>query len=290
MSSVSKITRIMFAKADDQRDEGLTTPEGVVRYDNILYGEDPVCQVLDVYRPAGAPGKIPVIVDVHGGGWIYGDKERYQYYCMDLCMRGFAVVNYTYRLSPEFKFPAQLEDTNTVFHWTLAHAEEYGFDRERIYAAGDSAGAHILGLFCCMCADPGYAEEYDFRPPEGFVPRAVLFNCGAYEIRPDETTATRALMRDIMPGGGTQEELEKADVCRHVTGRFPPTLFMTCSDDFLRDQAGLIEEALKRAGVPYVSKFYGDNRNKLGHVFHLDIRREEAKRCNDEECAFLRGC
>ena len=97
---------------------------------DIVYGTDPKRQALDVYRPRAAEGKLPVIVSIHGGGWVYGDKERYQYYCMSLAQRGFAVVNFTYRLAPKFKFPASLEDTNLVFRWVLDHASEYGFDND----------------------------------------------------------------------------------------------------------------------------------------------------------------
>ncbi|MFR5151238.1 MAG: carboxylesterase family protein [Ruminococcus sp.] len=62
------------------------------------------CRELDVYRPKQAQGEdLPVIISVHGGAWMYGDKERYQYYCMSLAQRGFAVVNFTYRLAHESK-------------------------------------------------------------------------------------------------------------------------------------------------------------------------------------------
>ena len=55
---------------------------------------------LDVYRPKlNIKGKLPVIMSVHGGGWVYGDKDVYQWYCMNLAQRGFAVVNYSYRLA-----------------------------------------------------------------------------------------------------------------------------------------------------------------------------------------------
>ena len=104
MSQASDMVRTEFKKGDDIRDAGLTTPEDIIRYDDIVYGEDPKWQSLDVYRPKSAEGKkLPVIVSVHGGGWVYGDKERYQFYCMNLAQRGFAVVNYTYRLAPEYK-------------------------------------------------------------------------------------------------------------------------------------------------------------------------------------------
>lgn len=147
MSKISDEIREMFKKADDIRDAGLSTPENVVRYDDIQYGNDPKWNVLDVYRPKGTDGKkLPIIVSVHGGGWVYGDKERYQYYCMSLVQHGFTVVNFTYRLSPEFKFPAAIEDANSVFAWLLDNADKYAFDTNNIFAVGDSAGAHQLGL------------------------------------------------------------------------------------------------------------------------------------------------
>ena len=103
MSAKSDAVRKSFKEFDDVRDAGLTTPEDIVRFDDICYGEDINWQKLDVYRPKSAVGQVlPVSVSIHGGGWVYGDKERYQYYCMSLAQHGFAVVNYTYRLAPEF--------------------------------------------------------------------------------------------------------------------------------------------------------------------------------------------
>ena len=90
-------------QSDAVRDAGLETPDNIIRYDNICYGKDPVWNLLDVYHLKGVRGLCPTIVSVHGGGWVYGDKELYQYYCMNLAQKGFAVVNFTYRLAPEFK-------------------------------------------------------------------------------------------------------------------------------------------------------------------------------------------
>ena len=81
--------------SDDRRDAGLTTPEDVQRFDGLPYGPDSTWQILDVYRPRSAgDAPLPVIVNVHGGGWIYGTKETYQFYCMDLCRRGFAAFRF----------------------------------------------------------------------------------------------------------------------------------------------------------------------------------------------------
>lgn len=192
MSATSDVVRKMFKEGDDIRDAGLTTPEDVARIDNIRYAEDDPCQLLDIYRPSDAAGqRIPVIVSVHGGGWVYGDKERYQYYCMSLAQHGFAVVNFTYRLAPEHKFPASMHDTNLVFAWVLKHCNEFGFDTEHVFGVGDSAGAHMLSMYCAACTDPAYAARIGISTPEGFMPAGVALNCGAYRISvPQEKKAT----------------------------------------------------------------------------------------------------
>lgn len=290
MSKISDYIRKTFTEGDERRDAGLTTPEDVVRRDDIPYGPDPAWQSLDVYRPRASAGEaLPVIISVHGGGWVYGDKERYQFYCMDLCRRGFAVVNFTYRLAPEFKFPSSLEDTNAVFAWVLAHGEEYGFDTGHVFAVGDSAGGNLLGLYAALCTNPAYAAFFDFDPPAGFAPAAVALNCGAYNMMDDRTDQTLALMADLMPRGGTPEELRLAAVTEHVTPAFPPTFLMTSTGDFLPQQAFLMAETLGRARVPFTFNYYGDSVNRLPHVFHCNIRTEDARRCNDDECAFFRS-
>ena len=294
MTKACEFVRTNFSAGDDKRDAGLTTPDDIVRYDDIVYGTDAKWQSLDVYRPKAAGESIlPVIVSVHGGGWVYGDKERYQFYCMNLAQRGFAVVNFTYRLAPENKFPSSLEDTNAVFTWVLANVEKYGFDREHIFAVGDSAGAHNLGLYTAICTNPEYAAAFDFHPPEGFTPIAIALNCGAYVLAltkgPDGSDElTQELMEDFLPEKGTEKEIEMINVVSHVTAQFPPTLVMTCTGDFLKNQAPMLAEKLAEAEVPFIYRFHGDCEHELGHVFHLDIRSAAGKLCNDEECEFFR--
>lgn len=271
-TKAEKIRREIKAN-DDKRDAGLERyPADVERFDDIVYGPDRRFQVLDVYRPAGS-GKtpLPVIVSVHGGGWIYGTKETYQFYCMDLARRGFAVVNFTYRLAPEDPFPACLEDTCSVFGWVLDNAGEYGFDREHVFSLGDSAGGHILALFCEMCADPDYRALFDFKPPEGFAPTAVALNCGAYRYK-----RAKAAEKQLLDATG------------NVTDRFPPTFLMTSTGDFLANDALKMAKALAEKLVPFELHYYGSKDNRLGHVFHCDTRLPDAQRCNDDECAFFR--
>lgn len=295
MSLTSTMVRTLFTLSDRKRDRGLTVPDDLIRSMDIPYGPDSRQQTLDVYRPRSEDGRfpvLPVIVSVHGGGWVYGSKELYQYYCMDLAERGFAVVNFSYRLAPGAKFPAQLEDVNAVFHWVLDHAEEHGFDTGRIFAVGDSAGGHLLGLFCDLCVNPDYAANFSFRAPEGFVPRAVALNCGAFHIdTSDPKDLTTRLMKDLMPTGGRYADLSLLQVADYVAPGFPPTYLMTCAGDFLIDQPKLMMKAFERCGVPYTYKLYGSEKEAkdYGHVFHLNIKTDRAKTCNDTETVFFKN-
>ena len=293
MSEVSEAIRREFKHTDDIRDAGLTTPDYVLRYDDIVYGTtDPGMQILDVYRPKDKEGEIlPVIVSVHGGAWVYGDKERYQYYCMSLVQHGFAVVNFTYRLAPEYKFPASLEDTNLVMRFVMEHAKEYGLDTEHIFAVGDSAGAHILGLYAGICTNADYAKKYSFRVPENFKLCAIALNCGVYEVHPDDEGESLdwKLMGEYLPEGGSVNEMELINVLHCITEDYPPTFYMICTGDFLKKQTTALQQALLENEVPQEFLFYGKKGTDFGHVFHLNMKLDIAHRCNKAECDFFRS-
>lgn len=288
MSKTSDMVRKMFGEGDAKRDAGLTTPEDIIRFDDISYGEDPKYQLLDVYRPKGKEGKLPVIISVHGGGWVYGDKEVYQFYCMSLAQRGFAVVNFSYRLAPEHKFPASLEDTNSVCQFVMEQSEKYDFDTENIFAVGDSAGAHNLSLYAAILTNPEYAKNYAFCAPEGFKLKAIALNCGAFLIDVSKEDLTSQLMDDFLPGGGTEEEIHLISSVHHITENYPPVYLMSAVDDFLKDQQPIIIPEFMKKQIPFVFHFYGDKENRLAHVFHCNVRLKDATICNDEECNFFK--
>lgn len=292
MSKTSDKMRKEWKIGDAKRDAGLTTPENIRRYDDLQYGPDPVWNKLDVYRPKKIQEKLPVIVNIHGGGWVYGDKELYQFYAMSLAQRGFAVVNFTYRLAPEAKYPAPLEDTNNVIHWMQEHQEEYALDMAHVFMVGDSAGGHLCGLYSAICTNLEYAKQYSFQIPEGFVPEAVALNCGVYNPLGKQSVIGESedvdLMEDFLPEKGSERERKLVNLTDHITSSFPPVYLMTCIGDFCRPQAMLLEKTLQEKEVYYRFKVYGTEERPLYHVFHVAVREPEGQKCNDEECEFFR--
>lgn len=309
-----------FGSNDKRRDAGQTTPEDVIRWDNILYGDDTrfkKWQLLDVYRPKSAsvaddptnpaapsattnpadtinpsatPGsslsKLPLIISVHGGAWVYGDKDKYQFYCMRLAQRGFAVINFSYRLAPEAKFPSSLIDTEKVFQWACDNAEKYGFDLNNVFAVGDSAGAHLLTIYASALTNAEYGNNYSFIQKKPLVIRGLALNCGKYNMEPTDSQM-KLLLSGLLPQGGTAEEISMLNAESHVTKGFPPSYVMTCEGDFIKNQSDIINLALEKAGVAHEYHCYGTVEEPLWHVFHCDPKLEAAVRCNDDEMRFF---
>ncbi len=272
--------RRAFKASDDKRDAGLTAPEDIVRITDIAYGDHPM-QVLDIYYPVGTEAPLPTIISIHGGGFVYGDKELYQFYCMNLAQRGFTVVNFSYRLAPENRYPAQIQDVNSAVACAMDRAEASYIDTDKVFFVGDSAGAQLLSQYAAAVTNPAYADLLGLAIPKMHV-RAIALNCGMYELS-DRDTATRCYL-----GRKTSEFGEQLDILGHITGDYPPSFVMSASGDFLYEMAAPMSALLTERGVENELHLYGDENHRLGHVFHLDVRSEDARICNDEECDFFR--
>jgi len=119
---------------------------------------------LDVYQPRGAQGRAPVVVYFHGGGWVDGRRQAASLLLLPFLAQGWAVVNADYRLGRVAPAPAAAEDARCVLYWVHRNAERYGFERDAIVLAGDSAGGH-LALLAAMLP-PGSAFDHACPAPD----------------------------------------------------------------------------------------------------------------------------
>src|SRR5205085_8578050 len=91
----------------------------------------------------GNSKKLPAIVCVHGGGFRAGKRERWDDTCKMLAQRGYVAATVSYRLAPDYQFPAAIHDVKAAVRWLRAHADRCGIDPDRIGVLGDSAGGHL---------------------------------------------------------------------------------------------------------------------------------------------------
>jgi acetyl esterase/lipase len=129
-------------------------PEGVKAHRDLAYVTNGHArQKLDLYIPEKPKG--PLLVYIHGGGWLGGDKGQVE--GLPLLHHGYCVASLNYRFSNQAIFPAQIEDCKAAIRWLRAHAAEYGYDPKRIGAWGGSAGGHLTALL----ATTGTTRDFD---------------------------------------------------------------------------------------------------------------------------------
>lgn len=283
-----RVMRRLWAKSDAKRDAGLVEPEGIIIDRSISYGKYRNYNLLDVYRPC-KDKKLPVIVNIHGGGYFYGSKDLYRFYCMELAKTGFAVVNFNYRLSPEFVFPAALEDINNVFIWIEENAKNYNLDVDNLFLIGDSAGAQLTSHYSTIRTNQEYAKLFDLKGHNIKI-KGVSMACGMYNISKRFMDNNNAKLMNDYLGKGFDKEDKRYNPFPFMNGNFPPAFVFSAENDFLRDECEPMYNHLKENGVKTEMKIFGTKEDKaIGHVFHENIRHEEAKLANKMQTDFLKS-
>lgn len=173
--------------------------------------------MLDVYRPRGAAGA-PVVVFFYGGSWQMGSRGLYEFIGKTLARRGIVTMVADYRLYPEIRFPAFLEDGAAATAWAKANAARYGGDPRRLFLMGHSAGAHIAAM---LALDPQWLGALGLEPKRdiaGFVGLS-----GPYDFGP----LGRRDLIDLF-GGSNRPETHPINF---VTPRAPPAFLGTGISD-----------------------------------------------------------
>ena len=286
MSFQSVMFNIGATINDYKRDKAIPLPDGITQCRNISYGSHGKWNLLDVYYPDGTTTPLPTIVSIHGGGYVYGSKEIYRRYGMDMARRGFSFVNFNYRLAPKWRFPTPLWDTNSVMEWICKNAARYHLDPSRIILVGDSAGAQLASQYAAISTNPAYAAAFRMTVPEITI-RALGLNCGMYDPKVFLANGTNGITRDYM-GKRVDPEDPRLQILEAVGRNYPAAHITTAHHDFLKDQAMPMYDFLTAQGIRCKLDIYGSEDDQtIGHVFHVTINTPEAIRCNDDAAAFF---
>ena len=221
---------------------------------DLSYGQGPdshAKQKLDAYVPAGE-GPHPVVVYVHGGGWRLGDRQQlggsYIKLGRRLAANGVLALVISYRLAPEFKHPAQVQDVARALAWALTHAAEYGGDPQRVFAMGHSAGAHLVALAAC---DPRWLAEVEASPAQL---KGVIGVSGPYDVeRLGKSTMFGGLPMVIPAFGADARVWRDAMPQNHLKAQGTPPFLIAWADgdpELLRRDGQAFAAALERARRP----------------------------------------
>jgi acetyl esterase len=235
----------------DRRTFTQPDPAPMAEVRELRAGEVP----LRLYRPAGTQSGevLPVLVYFHGGGWTIGDLDTHDVLCRQLAQAsGAAVVSVDYRLGPEQRFPAAVDDCVAATRWVRAQAASLALDASRLAVGGDSAGGNLAAVVCLVLREAG-------EP----LPAFQLLIYPATDMRavaPSHTTNGQGylLTRDsiayyrghYLADAAQWTDWRASPLLAPDHRGLPPALVLTAGFDPLRDEGLQYANALSAAGVP----------------------------------------
>lgn len=216
---------------------------------------------LDVYYPKNLNKKAPILMWIHGGGYIANSKETVKNYMMTLANKGFVVFNIDYALAPKYKYPSQILQCNEALKYVFENAEKFNGDRENIFIGGDSAGAQMASQLAAIISNEEISNKMNLKPSitNKFLRGVILF-CGLYNM--DSLRATKfpgiKTYMEALTGESNFENYERIDelaTIKYITPNYPST-FITVGDiDPFVDQGKELASSLRALGVKVVSRF-----------------------------------
>jgi acetyl esterase len=211
-------------------------------------GEIPV----RVYTPEGN-GPFPGLVYIHGGGWVLCDLDTHDVVCRAIARRARAVVvAVDYRLAPEHKFPAAVEDSFAATRWVSQNAARLNIDRRRIAVGGDSAGGNLSAVVALKSrpSGPSIALQvlvYPVTDLSSFDTRSYREFADGYHLTKSEMEWFR---REYLSNPDQAADPDASPLLADDVSGAPPALVITADCDVLRDEGEAYAERLRQAGVP----------------------------------------
>ncbi|QOV37370.1 alpha/beta hydrolase [Streptomyces ferrugineus] len=214
-----------------------------------------------IVRPAGATGTLPVIVYIHGAGWVFGNAHTHDRLVRELAVgTGAAVVFPEYDLSPEARYPVAVEQSYAVAQWVVREGASNGLDAGRIAVAGDSVGGNMSAALTLLAKERGdvpLVQQVLFYPVTD-----ASFDTGSYR----QFAEGFFLRRDAMQWFWDQYTTDAAERARITASPLragveqlkglPPALVITAEADVLRDEGEAYANKLREAGVPVTAVRY----------------------------------
>jgi acetyl esterase/lipase len=302
------VVRSTFKKGGEEMRQGLVPFERDdvhVILDEVYDPGDPDAR-MDIYIPQRSMGgdqRLPMVVWTHGGGWIGGDKSEMRGYLMHLANEGYVVIAINYGLAPEHRYPAPLHQINAALAHIRANAARFHADMDRVFMAGDSAGAQLTAQTAAIITNPDHAQAIGITPALGPDQlRGLILHCGLYDMsmyvqRANAAGGVVGYLANILPwaylGERSPDEasLRRISPLHHATSAFPPVFISGGNGDPLTaHQSRPMAARLEELGVPVTSLFFPDDHSPaLPHEYQFHLAEPEAQRAFAMTLEFLQA-
>ena len=204
-------------------------------------------------------GLAPCLVFYHGGGWVIGDLDSHDVVCRKLAHEGeLIVISIDYRLAPEHKFPAAVDDAIAAVKWVASNANELGIDATRLMVGGDSAGGNLAAVVALATRDgdgPKLAGQVLIYPATDFAMKHPSHSEPETSILLTHSVI-KWFCNHYLSGPADIDNWQASPARAKTLAGLPPAYLLTAGADPLRDEGDEYAERLKQAGVPVTYKHF----------------------------------
>jgi acetyl esterase len=254
--------------------------------------------LLDIYSPQNPKPSAPVVVWIHGGGFVSGQRGDIANYLKILAGRGFVVVNVDYTIAPEAIYPTPTRQLAKAIEYLERNAAKLGIADRGYVLAGDSAGSQIAAQLANVITSPAYAKQVGiFSSVSPGRLRGALLYCGVYDVGAMKTDSGGVLgwfMRTVTWAYSGESDWRDAEgfetfsVANYLTSQFPPTFISAGNADPLGPQSVLMERKLREQSVTVESLFYTETyKPPLAHEYQFDLDTTAGQEALDRSVAWL---
>ncbi|KZK38259.1 putative lipase [Lactococcus cremoris] len=266
---------------------------------NQHYDSDFKDNTYDLYLPKNNNQRLPVLIWVHGGGYVGGDKEGVKEFATRLASDAkIAVVSMNYEKAPESKYPNQLRQVSELVK-TLKDEKLSKLKLDNIILGGDSAGAQIALQFALTQTNEQYRDSLkvpQLIKREGI--KATISYCGPINLEQLKNTKTSSnfmkfFVRTVawselgIKNWKTSSQLKQASLVKHLTSEFPPTYITDGNAYSFQEQGLTFKDKLKQLSVPVQSLFFNKTKKEITHEYQFDYSKSEAKDCYVQTLNFI---
>ena len=222
------------------------------------------------YRPFGsdAAAVLPAMVYFHGGGWVLGDLDSHDIVCRSVCnASGGAVLSVNYRVAPEARFPAAVEDAFTATHWIAGYAAKLNIDATRLAIGGDSAGGNLAAVVALLARDAGGPRL--IHQALTYPATDMMMETPSHTEFADGHILTRSVMnwfhQQYFADPAQKLDWRASPLRAPSLAGLPPASILLAGCDPLRDEGHAYAERLRQAGVQVaVKEFPGTIHSFIG--------------------------
>ena len=262
-------------KSDKKRMATQTPPENVVKVKDIPYIDDGnPYHKFDVFYPEGKIAKegLPVIIDIHGGGWMYATKDLNEYYCMELAKKGYCVFSISYRLVPDVTVNEQIKDCTEALAFIRGNMKDYPASKKTVMLTGDSAGGQLALYSTILNNNPDAREIFGTVDTKLNIKCLLLTSPVTYAKSGGWFSIyTKKMWGKDYKTKSTYNYMDLNEIME-LANDMPPTYFITSSGDTLaHDQTVNAYNYFVEKGYECEIEDFTDLRDgkKLPHVFSV---------------------